>query len=68
MTESVVKVSLIGQVVKLDEAGRLYLPRKVKKNMDLKGGDSFEVFQTEDKLLLLKPSKRVNNNPAAGQG
>ena len=45
-----------GMVRKIDELGRLVIPKEIRKNMRIKNGDSLEIFVDDDSVILKKYS------------
>lgn len=43
-----------GMVRKIDELGRIVLPKEIRDTMDIKSGDGIEIFVSEDKIILKK--------------
>lgn len=44
----------IGSVRKIDEFGRVVIPKDLRKSFDLEEGDSVEVFTEGDSIILRK--------------
>lgn len=42
------------QKTRVDVNGRLYIPGKVRKEMGLRGGEEFEVYQSREGYLIYK--------------
>ena len=49
-----IDISPVGLFGRVDTAGRLYLPRQVKKALGIRGGEQFEYFYTKENYLLLR--------------
>ena len=45
-----------GVVRKIDELGRIVIPKEIRKNMRIKNGDSLEIFVDDDSVILKKYS------------
>lgn len=45
-----------GIVRRVDELGRIVIPRKVRRTMGIKDGDSLEIFKDKDHIVLCKYS------------
>ncbi len=43
-----------GIVRKIDELGRIVLPKEIRKTFDLKEKDPVEIYTEEDKIVLIK--------------
>lgn len=43
-----------GIVRKIDELGRIVLPKEMRRTMKIKEGDPLEIFVDEDKIVLQK--------------
>jgi len=42
---------------KIDDIGRIALPKEVRRGLQIMGGDSFEIIVNADKTIVLKPHK-----------
>ena len=45
-----------GVVRRIDELGRIVIPKEIRKNMRIKSGDNLEIFLEGDNILLRKYS------------
>lgn len=45
-----------GVVRRIDELGRIVIPKEIRKNMRIKTGDSLEIFLNDDDIVLKKYS------------
>lgn len=43
-----------GVVRKVDQLGRIVMPIEIRRNLDVKEGDSLEIFVEADKIILKK--------------
>ena len=43
-----------GILKRIDELGRIVVPKKIAKGLDIKAGDELEVFVDGDKIILKK--------------
>lgn len=43
-----------GIVRRIDDLGRVVIPREIRRNLKIKDGDPFEIFLTEDGGVLFK--------------
>lgn len=44
----------IGIIRKVDELGRIVLPKELRKNLEIQQGTSIEIFVHEDSIMLKK--------------
>lgn len=44
----------IGIVRKIDDLGRVVIPREIRRNFGIKEGDPFEIFTDKDEIILKK--------------
>ena len=49
-----------GVVRRIDELGRIVIPKEIRKNMRIKNGDSLEIFLNEEDIILKKYSPIEN--------
>ena len=42
---------------RIDDLGRIVIPREIRKKLKVSDGDSFEIFMTREGELILKPYK-----------
>ena len=49
-----------GVVRKIDELGRIVLPKEIRRNLGIKDGESLEIFVDEKGVYLQKYSKISN--------
>ena len=49
-----------GVVRRIDELGRIVIPKEIRKNMGLREGESLEIYVDDNKLIMQKYSK-INN-------
>lgn len=45
-----------GIIRRIDELGRIVIPKEIRKNMRIKNGDSLEIFVDDDSIMLKKYS------------
>ena len=45
-----------GVIRRLDDLGRIVIPKEIRKNMRIKNGDSLEIFVDDDSVILKKYS------------
>lgn len=45
-----------GVIRRIDDLGRIVIPKEIRKNMRIKNGDSLEIFVDEDSVILKKYS------------
>src|SRR5574344_1086248 len=50
----------IGIVRKIDELGRIVIPKEIRKNLKIKENDDLEIFIEEEKIILQKHYKLEN--------
>lgn len=43
-----------GIVRRIDELGRVVIPREIRRSLKIKDGDPLEIFRDKDKLILTK--------------
>lgn len=46
-----------GVIRKIDELGRIVLPKEIRRNLGIRDGENLEIFVDDDKILLKKYSK-----------
>lgn len=46
-----------GVIRRIDELGRIVLPKEIRRNLGIREGESLEIFVEEDKIILKKHSK-----------
>ena len=46
-----------GIIRRIDDLGRIVIPREIRKKLKVSDGDSFEIFMTRDGEVILKPYK-----------
>lgn len=51
-----------GIVRKIDELGRIVLPKELRKSLNINTGDDFQITLNEEKIILEKYSKLKNYN------
>lgn len=44
----------MGMVRKIDDMGRLVIPKGLRKGFDIEAGDAFEIYTDEDTIVLKK--------------
>ena len=49
-----------GIVRKIDELGRIVLPKELRKNLNIHTGDDFQILVGEEKIILEKYSRLIN--------
>ena len=47
----------IGIVRRLDELGRIVLPKEIRRNLGIREGENLEIFVEDDRVILKKYSK-----------
>jgi len=57
----VIIIKEIGSIRKLDELGRIVIPKSVREMLNMEQGDNIEFFVEENKVLLKKSSVFENN-------
>ena len=45
----------IGIVRRIDDLGRIVIPREIRRRLEVTEGDPFEIFLTKDGEIILKP-------------
>ena len=45
-----------GVVRRIDELGRIVIPKEIRKNLRIKNGDSMEIFLNDEEIVLKKYS------------
>ena len=43
-----------GVIRRIDELGRIVIPKEIRKNLRIKNGDSLEIFLESDNIILKK--------------
>lgn len=43
-----------GNVRRIDELGRVVIPKEIRRSLKIKDGDPLEIFRDKDKLVLVK--------------
>ena len=43
------KIKATGQIRRIDDLGRVVVPKEVRVNLGIRDGDAFEIFTTEDR-------------------
>lgn len=51
---------ITGIVRKIDELGRIVLPKELRKNLNIHTGDDFQILVEEEKIILEKYSRLIN--------
>lgn len=51
-----------GVVRRIDDLGRIVIPKEIRKNMRIKDGESLEIFLDDDNIILKKYSPLENLN------
>ncbi len=46
-----------GVIRRIDELGRIVLPKEIRRNLGIREGENLEIFVEEDKVILKKHSK-----------
>lgn len=46
-----------GVIRRIDELGRIVLPKEIRRNLGIRDGENLEIFVEDDKILLQKYSK-----------
>ena len=41
-----------GVIRRIDELGRIVIPKEIRKNLRIKNGDSLEIFLESDNIIL----------------
>ena len=49
-----------GVVRKIDELGRLVIPKEIRKSLNIRSGEDIEIFIEEDKIVLKKYQKMLS--------
>ena len=54
----------IGIVRRIDELGRIVIPKEIRNTLRIKEGDPVEIFTNKDKIILkkYKPMEEANDN------
>ncbi len=50
-----------GVVRRIDELGRIVIPKEIRRNLGIRDGENVEIF-TENNNIILKKYNRMNNN------
>lgn len=53
-----------GIVRRVDELGRVVIPKELRRSMKIKDGDPLEIFREQDKLVLVKYAPEDNKQDA----
>lgn len=65
-------MTVTGIVRRIDDLGRVVIPKEIRRNMGIKEGDPLEIFTTREGEIILKPyqesSKVVDNFMEAFKG
>jgi len=51
-------VKATGMIRRLDELGRIVIPKEIRKMHDIESGDGLEIFVENDRMVLRKHEKR----------
>ena len=43
-----------GVIRKIDELGRIVIPKEIRKNLNIRNGEDVQIFVEEDKIVLKK--------------
>ena len=43
-----------GVTRKIDELGRIVIPKEIRKNLGIRNGEALEIFTNEDSIILKK--------------
>ncbi len=43
-----------GVTRKIDELGRIVIPKEIRKNLGIRDGETLEIFTSEDSIILKK--------------
>ena len=54
MKKGVLKLKATGVVRRLDDLGRLVIPKEIRKRFQMKEGDSIEFFMIDDQIMIKK--------------
>ena len=46
-----------GVTRKIDELGRVVIPKEIRRNLSIRDGESLEIFTNEDSIILKKHSQ-----------
>ena len=46
-----------GIIRRIDDLGRIAIPREIRKKLKVSDGDTFEIFMTREGEIILKPYK-----------
>lgn len=49
-----------GIVRRVDELGRIIIPKEIQRSLSIKEGDPLEIFTTKDNEIVLKPYQEEN--------
>ena len=50
-----------GVIRRIDELGRIVIPKEIRKNFRIKDGENIEIFIAEDDGIVLKKTSTLNN-------
>jgi AbrB family transcriptional regulator (stage V sporulation protein T) len=51
-----------GVIRRIDELGRIVLPKEIRRNLGIREGENLEIFVSEDAIVLKKYSKLADSN------
>ena len=49
-----------GVIRRIDDLGRIVIPKEIRKNLRIKEGDNLEIFVKDEDIILKKYSIRVD--------
>ncbi len=49
-----------GVIRKIDELGRIVIPKEIRKNLNIRNGEDLQIFIEEDKIVLKKHQKMLS--------
>ena len=49
-----------GVIRKIDELGRIVIPKEIRKNLNVRNGEDLQIFVEEDKIILKKHQKMMS--------
>ena len=53
-------MKLAGIVRRIDELGRIVVPKEIRKTLHIKNGENLEIFMNDDQIILKKYSELSN--------
>ena len=55
-------MKILGITRRIDELGRIVIPKEIRKKMNIKLGDLFEVYINDENSIILKKYSLINEN------